>query len=94
MGIVGDDLKLVTLLIDYDSHSIVYFISHGLPCSLFLYGHLLDSSMRSLSWPKAELTKPFTKDEAKFCRAESTVLGPIVVPEINEVVFILCIMTH
>lgn len=43
-----------------------------LPWSLFLYNHLLPSSVSSLSCPKAALTKPFTKEEAKFMRAEST----------------------
>lgn len=50
------------------------------PCSLFLYSHLLPSSISSLSWPKAALTNPFTNDEAKFCRAESTLDGPIELP--------------
>lgn len=42
------------------------------PWSLFLYSHLLPSSVSNLSCPNAALTKPFTKDEAKFMRAEST----------------------
>lgn len=46
----------------------VFFV----PWSLFLYNHLLPSSVSSLSCPKAALTKPFTKEEAKFIRAEST----------------------
>lgn len=43
-----------------------------IPWSLFLYSHLLPSSVSSLSWPKAAFTKPFTKEEARFMRAEST----------------------
>lgn len=46
--------------------------SGPLPWSLFLYNHLLPSSVSSLSCPNAALTKPFTKEEAKFMRAEST----------------------
>lgn len=51
-----------------------------LPCSLFLYSHLFPSSISSLSCPKAAFTKPLTKDDAKFCRAESRLLGPIEAP--------------
>ena len=50
------------------------------PCSLFLYSHLFPSSISSLSCPNAALTKPLTKDDAKFCRAESRLLGPMEAP--------------
>ena len=48
----------------------------SLPCSLFLYNHLLPFSAKSLSCPKAQLTKPLTKEAARFCLAESTLVGP------------------
>lgn len=52
-----------------------------IPCSLFLYSHLWPSSgVISLSVPKAALTRPLTNEAAKFCRAESRLLEPIVLP--------------
>lgn len=35
----------------------------------------------SLSVPKPALTSPLTKEAAKFCRAESRLLGPMVFPD-------------
>lgn len=49
--------------------------------TLFLYIHLLPSSVRSLSTPNPQLTKPLTKEEARLPRAESTwpaVLNPAI----------------
>ena len=67
---------------NYIQMSIIHCITEKkkqiLPCSLFLYIHLLPSSVITLSLPKAALTKPLTNDAAKFCLAESTwpPLGP------------------
>ena len=69
---------------DFCHHSWYGFVTEArrrtLPCSLFLYSHLFPSSISSLSCPKAAFTKPLTKDDAKFCRAESRLLGPIEAP--------------
>mmetsp|Transcript_14561 Transcript_14561/g.47545 ORF Transcript_14561/g.47545 Transcript_14561/m.47545 type:complete len:220 (+) Transcript_14561:252-911(+) len=43
-----------------------------MPCSLFLYSHLLPSVSMSLSAPKPRFTKALTKVEARLARAEST----------------------
>lgn len=61
-------------------------ISHAwktfhLPCSLFLNSHLCPSStVMSLSVPNAALTSPLTNEEARFWRAESRLLGPMLLP--------------
>lgn len=51
---------------------LLVYLQFSVPWSLFLYNHLLPSSVNSLSCPNAALTKPFTKEEARFIRAEST----------------------
>mmetsp|Transcript_15928 Transcript_15928/g.30830 ORF Transcript_15928/g.30830 Transcript_15928/m.30830 type:complete len:270 (-) Transcript_15928:1239-2048(-) len=43
-----------------------------MPCSLFLYNHLLSAGVISASFWKPTLTKAFTKVEARFWRADST----------------------
>lgn len=65
--------------------SMLYFFLF-LPCSLFLYNQLFPSSINNLSWPKAALTKPFTNEDAKFWRAESTLVLGNVLPVNNTLI--------
>lgn len=56
-----------------NSHNTKVSVTPYQPCCLFLYIHLLPSSMvTNLSREKPALTKAFTNVEAKLCLAEST----------------------
>lgn len=51
-----------------------------IPWSLFLCNHLFPSSFNILSCPNPAFTNPLTNEDARFCRAESTLDGPNVLP--------------
>lgn len=73
-------LSSLTQLTVIEIYEILNISKNYIPWSLFLCNHLFPSSFNILSCPNPAFTNPLTNEDARFCRAESTLDGPNVLP--------------